>query len=173
MSRRAKTIGVAGIIATTAICLGIVLLADDDDPGSAPDQAGADSKRADGVAVTLGGATPADEAIAADLLEYIHSNYGAATPQEPSEELSPRQRERLQELDDNISGLPGSIEGITVSDSIITVETNLSSDDEGLTSAELICTIIYGADEVDRIEGHQIIGAESSLIECTQRTSPL
>ena len=131
----------------------------------------ADDEAQSDVAYVLSGDTAEDENIAADLARYIAYNYGR--PDEPDPELTPRQRERVGDLEDNILGLRTSIEGISVSNSVVTVETNLDWSDESTTTAELICTVIYGADVADRTEGHEVrAGDGSTLAHCTPDTSP-
>jgi hypothetical protein len=132
-----------------------------------------DSEESNGI--ELSGATARDERIAAHLGTYIERNYGnAERPASPPENLSPLQQRAFAELSDNVAELQGSIERISVNETVITVETSLGSDDEGLQTARLICTVIYGADVADLTKGHRIVGLESApLVECSPETNPL
>jgi hypothetical protein len=134
---------------------------------------GGDSEEFNGI--ELSGETARDERIAADLDTYIERNYGSAEQAaSPPENLTRRQQREFAELSDNIAELQGSIDRITVSDMVIMVETSLRSDEEGLQTARLICTVIYGADVADFTKGHEVVGVDSALlVECSPRTSPL
>jgi len=119
----------------------------------------------------LSGASAKDEDIASDLARYIAYNYGR--PDAPEPELTEKERTALGSLADNVLGLRTSIEGISVSDSVITVETNLEGSEESTTTSELICTVIYGADVADHINGHAVTASDdSTLVSCTHDTSP-
>jgi hypothetical protein len=127
-------------------------------------------------AIKLSGATARDRGIGAELDRYIDRNYGNAERAVPptSEHLPSRQRRALGELTDNIAELKGSIERIAVDHTVVTVKTDLDRDKEGLQTARLICTVIYGADVADFTKGHRVVGADSTvLVECSPRTSPL
>jgi hypothetical protein len=61
-----------------------------------------------------------------------------------------------------------------VNDTVVTVATSLGSDVEGLQTARLICTVIYGADVADFTKGHRVVDPYSApLAKCSPRTSPL
>ena len=116
-----------------------------------------------------------DKAIAARLDAYIDRNYSnGQRPLPPAEDLSPRERRAFAELADNVAGLEQSIERLSVKNTVITVHTNLSADTEGLQTARLICTVIYGADVADFTSGHQVRGLNGSvLVKCSPNTNPL
>jgi hypothetical protein len=60
-----------------------------------------------------------------------------------------------------------------VNGTVVTVETSLDRDEEGVQTARLICTVIYGADVADFTKGHRVLGRDSSaLAKCRPRTSP-
>jgi len=151
MTRR----GIALVLAFLAFAIGC----DDDD----------NSQR--GAAYVLSGQSAKDENVASDLARYLAYNYGRSRAADP--DLTDEQGERLGPLADNVVGLRTSIEGISVSDSVITVETNLDESEESITTAELICTVIYGADVADPVEGHTVTASDgSALVTCNHDTSP-
>jgi hypothetical protein len=126
--------------------------------------------------IKLSGGSARDKKIAADLDRYIERNYTTAGRPVPpgSENLPSHQRRAPAELSDNITELQRSIEQIAVKHTVVTVETDLDHDKEGLQTARLICTVIYGADVADFTKGHSVVGADSTvLVECSPRTSPL
>ena len=54
------------------------------------------------------------------------------------------------------------------------MHTNLAADNEGLQTARLICTVIYGADVADFTSGHQVRGRDDRvLVKCSPNTNPL
>jgi hypothetical protein len=123
----------------------------------------------------LTGRTARDKAIAARLATYIDRNYpNGQRPLRPAEDLSPSERRAFAELADNIAELNQSIKRISVRNAVITVHTKLAPDTEGIQTARLICTVIYGADVADFTRGHEVRGLNGrALVKCSPNTNPL
>src|SRR5919109_1507702 len=114
-----------------------------------------------------------DKAIATRLAAYIDRNYPhGQRPLAPGNDLSPTERRAFAELADNVAELKQRIDRISVKHTVVTAHTDLAADTEGLQTARLICTVIYGADVADFISGHQVRGLDDRLlVKCSPNTN--
>lgn len=123
--------------------------------------------------IEVGGSAPADAAAAERIRDYLSESYDESEPVDFAA-LPPDDRARFAGLEDNLAELYESVQRIDVSGGVVTMSTDLEGDDEGLATANLICTTIYASDALIAPKGHTVSGESGvTLATCTRDGSPL